>query len=158
MTTTKIKYSIKREGYKFECSHRLSHLDYDSPCKNLHGHSYKVFIKICARSLDDNGMVIDFVILKKIVRERVIDKFDHQCLNDFFENPTAENVAVWIWDQLADLSSLLKAEKDNPNLPEEIAKLLKEREGASKEISTDVSLYEVELFETEKSSVKYRGE
>lgn len=102
-------------------------------------------------------MVIDFVILKKIVKEKIIEKFDHQCLNDFFENPTAENVAVWIWNELADLPSLLQAEKDNPNLPEEIKKLLKDREGAEKEVSTDVKLYEVELFETANSSVKYRG-
>ena len=141
--------------FGFEAAHFLT--KYHGKCERMHGHSYKLLVTV-EGPLQENGMVIDFVILKKIVRERVIDKFDHQCLNDFFENPTAENVAVWIWDQLADLSSLLKAEKDNPNLPEEIAKLLKEREGASKEISTDVSLYEVELFETEKSSVKYRGE
>lgn len=140
--------------FGFEAAHFLT--KYHGKCERMHGHSYKLFITV-EGPLQENGMVIDFVILKKIVKEKIIEKFDHQCLNDFFENPTAENVAVWIWNELADLPSLLQAEKDNPNLPEEIKKLLKDREGAEKEVSTDVKLYEVELFETANSSVKYRG-
>jgi len=140
--------------FDFEAAHFLT--KYHGKCERLHGHSYKLFVTV-EGPLQENGMVIDFVILKKIVKERIIEKFDHQSLNDFFENPTAENVVVWIWNELEDLSTLLQAEKDNPNLPEDIKKLLRDRENASKEVSTDVRLHEIELFETETSSVKYNG-
>ncbi len=68
-------YSLKKE-FKFECSHRLHNLTYDSPCKNIHGHSYRVFVELETSDLDDNGMVIDFTKLKTF--QKWLDRdFDH---------------------------------------------------------------------------------
>ena len=77
-------------------SHRL-HLPYDSPCTRLHGHNYVCTIHCKCEELDENGMVIDF----KHIKEKVHDVLDHQCLNDLFPfNPTAENLARWICEQV----------------------------------------------------------
>lgn len=115
MTTLKVT-----KEFHFEAAHFLT--KYHGKCERLHGHSYKLLVTV-EGPLQEDGIVMDFVILKKIVQERVIDKFDHQSLNDFFENPTAENIAIWIWNSLSDLHGL----------------------------------FEVELFETAESSVKYNG-
>lgn len=70
---------ITRE-FHFEMAHVL--FNYDGPCRNVHGHSYKLFVTISGSPDIDpdspkNGMVIDFSDLKKIVNTEVIDKFDH---------------------------------------------------------------------------------
>ena len=71
-------YSIEKK-FKFEATHRLNCLDYDSPCKNIHGHSYKVFMTIKAGSLNDQGMIIDFTKLKEF--QKFLDlKYDHACI------------------------------------------------------------------------------
>jgi len=49
-----------------------------------------------------NGLVMDFADIKKIVNEKVIDKFDHANINDFLEHSTAENMCIWAWEQLKD--------------------------------------------------------
>lgn len=77
-------------------AHQLD-LPYESKCKNLHGHNAIVTIYCCADTLDSNGMVIDFTLVKKLVQE----KLDHHNLNDIFDfNPTAENLAKWIAGQV----------------------------------------------------------
>lgn len=77
---------------EISASHQLN-LDYDSPCKNLHGHNYIITVYLKANSLNHNGMVIDFTEIKK----RVHDFFDHKHINDLVQyNPTAENMAYQI--------------------------------------------------------------
>lgn len=66
--------------FSFEMAHAL--WNYDGPCRNVHGHSYRLFVTISGSPLEDpdnpkNGMVIDFSDLKKIVRDEIINKFDH---------------------------------------------------------------------------------
>ena len=66
--------------FNFEIAHAL--WNYDGPCKNLHGHSYKLFVTVRGTPLDDpgdpkNGMVIDFGDLKHIVNEEVVEPLDH---------------------------------------------------------------------------------
>jgi 6-pyruvoyltetrahydropterin/6-carboxytetrahydropterin synthase len=46
-------------------------------------------------------MVIDFSDLKQLVRQEAVEPLDHRCVNDILENPTAECMAVWIWERLA---------------------------------------------------------
>ncbi|MBR1889373.1 MAG: 6-carboxytetrahydropterin synthase [Alloprevotella sp.] len=76
-------------------AHQLR-LDYPSKCTNLHGHNAIIRIFCRAKELDRNGMVTDFSIIGKVVKERL----DHKNLNDIFDfNPTAENVARWICEQ-----------------------------------------------------------
>ena len=77
-------------------SHHLT-LDYESKCAGLHGHNW--YITVCCKSetLDRNGMVVDFSNIKHFVK----DKMDHKYLNEIFDfNPTAENIARWICDQI----------------------------------------------------------
>jgi len=66
--------------FHFEMAHAL--LDYDGPCKNIHGHSYQLNVTVKGvvktnTSDSDEGMVVDFGIIKKIVKELVVDVFDH---------------------------------------------------------------------------------
>lgn len=134
--------------FTFDSAHFLT--KYHGKCEHLHGHTYKLRVTV-EGEIQQNGLVIDFVILKKIVKEKIIEKFDHRSLNDYFENPTAEIVCEFIWNELKNLPELLKAEMKNPNLPDEIKRLLKD-EGA-KEISESVALKEVILWETADSFV-----
>lgn len=66
--------------FHFEMAHAL--LDYDGPCKNIHGHSYQLNVTVKGMvktntSDSDEGMVVDFGIIKKIVKGLVVDVFDH---------------------------------------------------------------------------------
>lgn len=77
-------------------AHRLN-LDYESKCSQLHGHNAIVTVFCKAAELDANGMVVDFTQVKATV----LGKMDHKCLNDVFSfNPTAENLARWICEQV----------------------------------------------------------
>lgn len=77
-------------------SHHLN-LNYPSKCKNLHGHNWIVTVHCQAHELNENGMVCDFTHIKKEIH----DKLDHQNLNEIFDfNPTAENIAKWICEQI----------------------------------------------------------
>ncbi|MEN8119133.1 MAG: 6-carboxytetrahydropterin synthase [Bacteroidota bacterium] len=73
------KIRVTKE-FQFEMAHAL--WDYDGACKNIHGHSYKLFVTIIGEPIDDNnnpknGMVLDFGDLKKFVNSTIINKFDH---------------------------------------------------------------------------------
>lgn len=66
--------------FKFEMAHALK--GYDGPCRNIHGHSYELLVTISGHPITDEnspklGMVMDFGDLKKIVRETIVDVFDH---------------------------------------------------------------------------------
>ena len=66
--------------FTFETGHAL--YGYDGKCKNVHGHSYKLSVTVIGTPIDDRtnvkfGMVIDFSDLKKIVKEEIVDQFDH---------------------------------------------------------------------------------
>lgn len=139
--------------YKFEAAHFLT--KYHGKCEHLHGHSYKLWITV-EGEIQENGMVLDFGFISKIVKEKVIKKFDHRLLNDFFENPTSEIVCKWIWDELVNFPELLKAEADDPNMPEELKRLIV-GEDFVKEVNEKIRLYEVKLSETATSFVTYRG-
>jgi 6-pyruvoyltetrahydropterin/6-carboxytetrahydropterin synthase len=90
--------------FKFDSAHRL--IDYHGKCENLHGHTYRLRVTLAgtvSQKSGASGMVVDFGILKKIVRENVVDVLDHKLLNDIVEQPTAENLAIWVWDKLEPL-------------------------------------------------------
>jgi len=77
-------------------SHKLN-LDYESKCKNLHGHNWIIDIYCKTEQLNKNGMVIDFTDIK----EKIYTKLDHKNLNDILDfNPTAENIAKWIQENI----------------------------------------------------------
>jgi 6-pyruvoyltetrahydropterin/6-carboxytetrahydropterin synthase len=72
---------------------------------NFHGHNYELVVRITGEVDPVTGYVIDMKVLSKIIKEKILDKFDHKNLNlDTQEfkslNPTAENIAVVIWNIL----------------------------------------------------------
>ncbi len=73
-------------------------------CARMHGHSYRFDVTL-AGSLQTSGpaqgMVVDFERISDVVRPRVVERLDHTTLNDLIDNPTAERIALWIWDALA---------------------------------------------------------
>lgn len=83
--------------FTFDAAHRL--LNYEGKCANLHGHTYKLQV-ILSGKVQKNGLVFDFVDLKKIVNKKVISILDHTFINKIVKQSTAENISIWIWDQL----------------------------------------------------------
>lgn len=109
--------------YDFEMAHAL--WNYDGICKNIHGHSYKLFVTVMGEPINDpndvkNGMVIDFGDLKRIVKNNIVDQLDHSLvinkraphiklleLNEMYERhfvfdfqPTCENLVIWIVNEI----------------------------------------------------------
>jgi len=77
-------------------AHKLT-LDYASKCENIHGHNWIITVHCKSEILDKNGMVVDF----KHIKNAVSEKLDHAFLNDVVDfNPTAENIAKWICDNV----------------------------------------------------------
>jgi 6-pyruvoyltetrahydropterin/6-carboxytetrahydropterin synthase len=89
---------ILRKEYGFEAAHFI--YNHPGKCRNLHGHSYKLFVSLEGQVNPETGMIIDFDDLSKIVREKVIFPLDHRFLNDLIPLSTAENISAWIWEQL----------------------------------------------------------
>ena len=93
-------YSIKVEG-NFSSAHNVRR--YKGDCEQLHGHNWKVEAVVAKGGLEKTGMVIDFKELKFRLDE-VLEKLDHKYLNNipYFKkvNPTSENIAKFIYDNL----------------------------------------------------------
>lgn len=85
------------KSFTFDAAHQLT--DYHGECENLHGHTFRLVVTI-DHPVQKDGMAYDFVHLKKAVREVVVSRLDHTFLNDLMKNPSAENLAVWIWREL----------------------------------------------------------
>ena len=113
----------------FAAGHALR--NYRGKCENVHGHNYRCHITVEGEKLDEIGLLVDFVELKRVVHA-VLDRMDHQWLNEFppFDvlNPSAENMAKYIYD--------------------EVSAGLKTKEG--------VRLGSVRLWETDTASAIYR--
>ena len=84
----------------FSSGHYLR--NYHGRCENPHGHNYKVRVTLVGASLDAAGLLLDFKMLKQVMRP-VIDRIDHQMLNDLEPfttlNPSAENIAHYFYQQ-----------------------------------------------------------
>ncbi len=93
-------YEISVEKH-FDAAHFLR--GYQGKCEALHGHRYRVVVKVRASRLDDIGLAYDFTELKRHLND-ILSRFDHTCLNNIkpFDkiNPSAENIAATIYDEL----------------------------------------------------------
>ena len=116
----------------FAAGHSLR--NYKGKCENVHGHNYRVRVTIEGAYLASNGLLVDFVEVKKQLLE-IIDRLDHQFINDIEPftvlNPSAENLAKYFYDELS------------------------ERLNGSTEVP--VRLSEVRIWETDTSIAAYRG-
>ena len=121
-----------RVELEFSAAHFLSH--YRGKCENLHGHNYKVRLWVRGQELDEGGMLADFSLLKKALKEAV-DPLDHSNLNDmevFRNDPSAERIARFVF------------EKVKEKLPE---------------FGVDSALlYAVDVFESSRSMARYEPE
>lgn len=101
-------YSVKKR-MEIAAAHSL-HLSYQSKCEALHGHNWIVTIYCRAKELNEDGMVADFTRIKETIASRI----DHRNLNEVFSfNPTAENIARWICDQLPSCYKVEVQESEN---------------------------------------------
>ena len=94
-----------RKEFTFDAAHNLIH--YHGKCEALHGHTYRLAVVLSGMP-DGEGMILDFSELSQIVKDRVVSRLDHSYINDILEQPTAENIALWVWDQI-------EAEVSRPN-------------------------------------------
>ena len=90
-----------RVNANFSAAHSLR--GYRGKCDKLHGHNWTVEAAVAADTLDPQGMVVDFTVLKKRLH-KVLEGLDHAYLNDlaYFKkvNPSSENIARFIYDRL----------------------------------------------------------
>jgi len=97
----------------------------------MHGHNWKVEVEVCGNKLDNIGMIIDFKEIRNTTKS-VVDQLDHRFLNDldpFKEiNPTAENIAQYIYTELSDVMN-----------------------------DKQIEVKSIKLWETEKSAVTFTG-
>jgi 6-pyruvoyltetrahydropterin/6-carboxytetrahydropterin synthase len=95
-------YEVQVEA-GFSSGHYLR--NYYGRCENPHGHNYKVCVTLAGAELDETGLLLDFKLLKQVMRP-VIDRIDHQMLNDIEPwitvNPSAENLARYFFEQTND--------------------------------------------------------
>jgi 6-pyruvoyltetrahydropterin/6-carboxytetrahydropterin synthase len=87
--------------FSIEAAHRLPHVPEGHKCSRLHGHSFQVSIHVSGPVEIHSGWVMDFSDIKSAFKP-VWEQLDHHYLNEIpgLENPTSENLARWIWQQL----------------------------------------------------------
>jgi 6-pyruvoyltetrahydropterin/6-carboxytetrahydropterin synthase len=90
-----------RKTFQFEAAHLLPHLPDTHKCRRLHGHSFKVEIAVRGPVQAHLGWVMDYADLSAAFQPLWV-KLDHFYLNEVpgLENPTSENIALWIWERL----------------------------------------------------------
>jgi len=94
--------------FSFDAAHRLPHVSIGHKCQRLHGHTYHLTVYVSGEVDPQQGWVMDFGDIKQQVKP-IIDQLDHYYLNEIkgLENPTAENIACWIWERLKPTLPLL---------------------------------------------------
>ena len=121
---------------------------YDGLCKNIHGHSYRLWVTIIGKVLEEenhvkNGMVLDFSLLKKIVKPEIVDKYDHSLVLN--ANSPHANIDFSAFEKVF----LLPYQPTSENLVYDFVKVIKEK------LPKNVSLHKVTLSETANSYAEW---
>lgn len=87
--------------FQIEAAHRLPSVPAGHKCARLHGHSFRIEIHVSGEPDAESGWIMDFADLKAAFAP-IFAEIDHHCLNEVagLENPTSENLAIWIWGRL----------------------------------------------------------
>ena len=90
-----------RKSFQFEAAHLLPLLPEGHKCRRLHGHSFQAEIVISGQTDPKLGWLIDYAEISDAFKP-LWEQLDHHYLNEVpgLENPTSENIAVWIWERL----------------------------------------------------------
>jgi 6-pyruvoyltetrahydropterin/6-carboxytetrahydropterin synthase len=91
------------KSFSFDSAHWLPTFPEGHKCRRLHGHTFNIDVIVAGPVDPDKGYLIDFGELKRLI-EPLKQQLDHRLLNDIdgLDNPTAENLARWIWQRLED--------------------------------------------------------
>ncbi|MGH8052981.1 MAG: 6-carboxytetrahydropterin synthase QueD [Stenotrophomonas sp.] len=94
--------------FTLEAAHRLPNVPPGHKCARLHGHSFRIELKVSGEPGEDTGWIMDFSDLKAAFQP-LYDQLDHNYLNDIagLENPTSERLSMWIWERLKPTLPLL---------------------------------------------------
>jgi 6-pyruvoyltetrahydropterin/6-carboxytetrahydropterin synthase len=98
------------QAFTFEAAHRLPHVPATHRCHRMHGHSYRVELRLDGPVDPATGFVVDFFDVEAAFGP-LLARLDHYCLNEIegLENPTAEHIAIWIWTRIKPTLPLLAA-------------------------------------------------
>lgn len=135
--------------FNFETGHAL--YGYDGKCKNVHGHSYKLSVTVSGKPISDKtnvkfGMVIDFSDLKKIVKEEIVDLFDHATV--FNKNTPHIELAKELKDRDHHVI-LVDYQPTSEMMVIDFAKKIKDR------LPSNIHLYSIKLQETDTSFAEW---
>ncbi|OFY20008.1 MAG: 6-carboxytetrahydropterin synthase QueD [Bacteroidetes bacterium GWF2_33_38] len=144
------KIRVTKE-FGFESAHAL--WNYDGKCKNVHGHSYRLFVTVLGEPIENEndvklGMVIDFGDLKKIVIENIVNRFDHT----LFVNNKAEIKNILETDQMFERFETLNYQPTCENFVIHFAEILKQT------LPKSVNLFSIRLYETPSSYAEWFAE
>jgi len=134
--------------FPFEMAHVL--LNYDGPCKNVHGHSYRLFVTLSGFPVNNqdnpkNGMVIDFSDLKNIVKKYIVNIFDHSVvLSDMIDKEKAG-----MFSKMFGNTVLVSYQPTCENLVADFA------ERISPHLPSGVKLHSLKLYETATSFAEW---
>lgn len=94
--------------FRFEAAHWLPCFPEGHKCRRMHGHSFKVDVVVEGDVPEDKGYLVDYGDIKAAI-DPVENRLDHYVLNEIegLENPTAEQIARWVWDKLKPALPLL---------------------------------------------------
>ncbi len=135
--------------FDFETAHAL--YGYDGKCKNVHGHSYQLYVTVIGTPINDvnhvkNGMVLDFGDLKKIVNQEIVDIFDHATVLN--KNSPHKELAEKIRPHSPKVI-LVDYQPTSENMIVDFAELI------SAKLPESVKLHSLKLYETQNSYAEW---
>ena len=148
----KLKIMIRvTKQFNFEAAHAL--WDYNGKCKNIHGHTYKLFVTVKGNTIKDQnspkvGMVMDFGDLKQIIKTNIVDIYDHALIL----NKKAKFLKVGFENQMYERFIETNYQPTCENMVKDFSEII------IKNLPKEIILHSVKLFETETSFAEWFAE